>query len=81
MKVAIALIHYKAVTPTHLVVNMCPDAWHKFLHASQRVRQEMIVPKLKPHLGGKVRELVWIPLDGQNKLQIVDNNSVLILEL
>lgn len=79
MKVAIALIHYKAVTPTYLIVDMCPEVWHKFLHTSQRVRQEMIVPKLKPHLDGKVRELVWIPLDGQNKLQIVDENNVIKL--
>ena len=37
----------------------------------------MIVPKLKPHLDGTVRELVWIPLDCQNKLQIVDENSII----
>ena len=79
MKVAIALIHYKAVTPTYLIVDMCPEVWHKFLHASQRVRQEMIVPKLKPNLDGKVRELVWIPLGGRNKLQIVDENNVIKL--
>lgn len=77
MKVAIALIHYKAVTPTYLIVDMCPEVWHKFLHASQGARQEMIVPKLKPHLDGTVRELVWIPLDCQNKLQIVDENSII----
>lgn len=79
MKVAIALIHYKAVTPTYLIVDMCPEVWHKFLRASQRDRQEMIVPKLKPHLDGNVREIVWIPLDGQNKLQIVDENSIIKL--
>ena len=80
MKVAIALIHYKAVTPTYLIVDMCPDVWQKFLHTSQRIRQEMIVPKIKPHLDGYVRELVWIPLDGQNKLQVIDNGSIFKLE-
>ena len=79
MKVAIALVHYKAVTPTYLIVDMSPEVWNKFLHASQRARQEMIVPKLKPHLDGYVRELVWIPLDGQNKLQIVDENDIIKL--
>lgn len=79
MKVAIALIHYKAVTPTYLIVDMRPEVWHKFLYASQRVRQEMIVPKLTPHLESSIRELVWLPLDGQNKLQIVDENNVIKL--
>ena len=79
MIVAIALIHYKAVTPTYLIIDMCPEIWHKFLYASQRVRQEMIVPKLKPHLESSIRELVWLPLDGQNKLQIVDENNVIKL--
>ena len=77
MKVAIALIHYKAVTPTYLIVDMSSEVWHKFLHASQGARQEMIVPKLKPHLDGTVRELVWIPLNNQNKLQVVDENSII----
>ena len=80
MKVAIALIHYKAVTPTYLIVDMCGEIWQRFLHASQRVRQEMIVPKLKPHLDGKVRELAWVPLDSQNKLQIVDESCIIKLE-
>ena len=79
MKVAIALIHYKAVTPTYLIVDMSSEVWHKFLHASQSVRQEMIVPKLEPHLDGTVRELVWIPLDGQNKLHIADENKIIKL--
>ena len=80
MKVAIALIHYKAVTPTYLIVDMSSEVWHKFLHASQGARQEMIVPKLKPHLDGKVRGLVWLPLKGQNKLQIVDESCIVKLE-
>ena len=76
MRVAIALIHYKAVTPTYLIVEMCDEIWHQFLHSSQRVRQEMIVPKLKPHLVGTIREMAWLPLNNQNKLQIVDEQSV-----
>ena len=79
MRVAIALIHYKAVKPTYLIVEMSDDIWHQFLHSSQRARQEMIVPKLKPHLVGTIREMVWFPLDNQNKLQIVDEQSVIRL--
>ncbi len=80
MKVAIALIYYKAVAPTYFIVEMCGDSWHQFLHSNQRVRQEMIVPKLKPHLVCTVREMVWLPLDNQNKLQIIDDKSVISIE-
>ena len=77
MKVAIALIYYKAVKPGFFIVEMSLENWRKFLHGSQRVRQEMIVPKVAPSVDGSVRELVWIPLDDQNKLQIIDENNII----
>ena len=77
MKVAIALIYYKAVKPSFFIVEMSLEDWRKFLHGSQRVRQEMIVPKVAPCVEGSVRELVWIPLDNQNKLQIIDENDII----
>lgn len=77
MKVAIALIYDKAVKPSFFIVEMSLEDWRKFLHGSQRVRQEMIVPKVAPSVEGKVKELVWIPLDNQNKLQVVDENNVI----
>ena len=77
MKVAIALIYYKAVKPGFFIVEMSLENWRKFLHGSQRVRQEMIVPKVAPSVDGSVRELVWILLDDQNKLQIIDENNII----
>jgi len=79
MKVAIALLYYKAVKPGFFIVEMSLEDWRKFLHGSQRVRQEMIVPKVAPSVEGSVRELVWIPLDDQNKLQVIDEKSVIRL--
>ena len=77
MKIAIALIYYKAVKPSFFIVEMSLENWRKFLHGSQRVRQEMIVPKVAPSVEGSVRELVWIPLDNQNKLQVIDENNII----
>lgn len=79
MKVAIALIYYKAVKPGFFIVEMTSEVWHKFLYASQRVRQDMIVPKVAPSVEGSVRELVWIPLDNQNKRQVVEENNIIKL--
>ena len=77
MKVAIALLYYKAVKPGFFIVEMSLEDWRKFLHGSQRVRQEMIVPKVAPSVEGSVRELVWVPLNDQSKLQIIDENSII----
>lgn len=79
VRVAIGLIYNKAVTPGLFIVDMSWDVWRKFLYASQRVRQEMIVPKVAPSVEGSVKELVWIPLGNQNKLQVVDEGSVISL--
>lgn len=77
MKVAITLIYYKAVKPGFFIVDMSSDDWRKFLHGSQRVRQDMIVPKIAPSVEGMVKELVWIPLDDQNKLQIINESDII----
>ena len=77
MKVAIALIYDKAVKPSFFIIEMSLEDWRKFLHGNQRVRQEMIVPKVAPSVEESVRELVWIPLDDQNKLQVVDESNII----
>ena len=77
VRVAISLIYHKAVKPGLFIVDMSWDVWRKFLNASQRLRQEMIVPKVAPSVEGSVKELVWIPLGNQNKLQVVDENTVI----
>ena len=77
IRIAICLIYYKAVKPGLFIVDMSWDVWRKFLFASQRVRQEIIVPKVASSVEGSVKELVWIPLGNQNKLQVVDENAVI----
>lgn len=79
VRVAISLIYYKAVRPGLFIVDMSWDVWRKFLFASQRVRQEMIVPIVAPCVESSVKELVWIPLGNQNKLQVVDESTVICL--
>lgn len=77
VRVAISLIYHKAVKPGLFIIDLSWDVWRKFLFASQRVRQEIIVPKVAPSVEGSVKELVWIPLGNQNKLQVVDENAVI----
>ena len=79
VRVAISLIYYKAVKPGLFIVDLSWGVWRKFLNASQRERQEMIVPKIAPSVEGSVKELVWIPLGNQNKLQVLDEGGVILL--
>jgi len=79
VRVAISLIYYKAVKPGLYIVDMSWEVWRRFLSANQRQRQEMIVPKVAPSVDGSVKELVWIPLNNQNKLQIIDENNVICI--
>lgn len=77
VRIAISLIYYKAVKPGLFIVDLSWGIWRKFLNASQRERQEMIVPKVAPSVEGSVKELVWIPLGNQNMLQVVDENNII----
>jgi len=77
VRVAISLIYYKAVRPGLFIVDMSWDVWRKFLYASQENKQDMIVSKVAPSVEGSVKELVFIPLDNQSKLQVVDEDRVI----
>ena len=79
VRVAISLIYYKAVRPGLFIVDMSWDVWRKFLYASQENKQDMIVSKVAPSVEGSVKELVFIPLDNQSKLQVVDEDRVISL--
>ena len=52
VRVAISLIYKKPVKPSLFIVDMSWDVWRKFLFASQRIRQEMMIPKLAPCVEG-----------------------------
>ena len=79
VRVAISLIYYKAVRPGLFIVDISWDVWRKFLYASQENKQDMIVSKVAPSVEGSVKELVFIPLDNQSKLQVVDEDRVISL--
>ena len=69
MIIAVRMIMHAAVTPTMDVITLEGDAWRDFLHASDTERIQTSIRILgKPQLTGKVREVAWIPMDGQDML-------------
>jgi len=76
MKIVARCIYYKAVTPSCDIVEMDQETWREFLYAKNERRIEMVL-KLTGHeyMEGKVRELVWIPLDENMELKITKSSS------
>ena len=74
MKIAARCIYYKPVTPSCDIIDMDSETWVKFLNAKDRERIEIAL-KLIGHedMASYVRELAWIPLDGQTK--VIENNK------
>ena len=68
MKVVVRCIYYKPVTPSCDIIDMDDNTWREFLLADKRKHIEIALKLLqKEKMGTYVRELAWIPLDGQNK--------------
>lgn len=71
MKVAVRCIYHKAVTPSMDIVDMPSEVWSEFLYADARKRVEIVCTLLdKKNMETSIREIAWLPIDGQDKLQV-----------
>lgn len=70
MKVVVRCIYYKAVTPSCDIIDMDTETWRAFLHSGGNKRKEIALTLLnKQSMRDYIKEIAWIPLDGQNKLK------------
>lgn len=70
MRIALRCIYYKAVKPSCDIVDMDDATWKEFLHTGGNKRKEIALKLLdKEWLMSYVKEVVWIPLEGQDKLK------------
>ncbi len=70
MKVVVRCIYYKAVTPSCDIIDMDTETWREFLHSGGNKRKEIAITLLnKQFMRDYIKEIAWIPLDGQNKLK------------
>ena len=80
--VAIRLIYYMPVTPSCDIVQMDKETWDKFRFGDKYERMEIALKLVgQEDMDGKVREVAWIPLGGQDKLLLAPNAFVLDSEL
>ena len=70
MKVAIRCIYNKAVTPSCDIVYMDKETWDRFRFEVRNRRKIALELLGKLHMESYIKEIVWIPLDGQDKLLI-----------
>lgn len=74
MKIVARCIYYKAVNPSCDIIDMDFETWRKFLYAKDRERIEIALKQIgHEDMISYVRELAWIPLDGQTK--VIENNK------
>lgn len=70
MKVAIRCIYNKAVKPSCDIVYMDKETWDRFRFELQNRRQIALKLLGKEQMDTYIKEIVWIPLDNQDKLLI-----------
>ena len=72
MKIAVRCIYYKAVTPSCDIIELPYDQWMTFLHGDASKRKEIVCSVLeKDYMLSSIREVAWIPLDGQDKIKVI----------
>ena len=76
--VALRLRYRKPVSPSCDIVEMSWDVWREFLCSSHKDRLKIALRILnRQYFVEYIEELLWIPLDNQNKLQIVDESNII----
>lgn len=70
MKVAIRCIYHKAVNPSCDIVYMDKETWDRFRFEVRNRKQIALELLGKQDMEFYIKEVVWIPLDGQQKLII-----------
>ncbi len=66
------------VNPSCDIVEMSWDVWREFLQASHKDRLKIALGILnRPYFVEYIEELMWIPLEKQNKLKIVDESDII----
>lgn len=69
MKVAIRFIYYKAVTPSMYITELKGEDWSSFLYGDNDERREIACRVLNMEsIRSAIREVSWIPLEGQDLL-------------
>lgn len=70
MKIAIRFCYYKAVNPNCEIVELTPDQWMEFFQLFDAEKRRDYMLKLLGMENLDVKELWWIPLDFQSKLEV-----------
>lgn len=70
MRVVIRCIYHKAVTPSCDIVYMDKETWDRFRFEVRKRKQIALELLGKQDMDSYIKEVVWIPLDGQDKLLI-----------
>ncbi len=75
MKIAVRCIYHKAVTPSCDIIEMDTETWNRFRSGN---RKQIVLEILhKEKMAEYIKEVVWIPLDGQDKLLVANDCQII----
>lgn len=77
MKIIVRCIYYMAVTPSCDILCLGNDEWRQLLWATPQERKQILLPILFKKWGHArdVKEVLWIPYNGQDKITIVERED------
>lgn len=77
MTIIVRCIYYMAVTPSCDILCLGNDEWQRLLWATPQERKQILLSMLYEKWGHtrSVKEVLWIPYDGQDKITIVERED------
>ena len=75
MRIAVRFRYYKAVTPSMEIVNLTDQQWREFFLLEDATKRKDYMMKLLGKERLDVKELWWIPLEGQDSLTVTSSSS------
>ena len=66
MRLAVAKIFHRAITPSYSIIDLDDDTWMKFLHGDNLTRKDIVLKVTNTIESPSIREIAWLPLEGQN---------------
>lgn len=66
MKIAVRKIYHRAITPSCDIIELEDETWRRFLNGGNLLRKNIVLNATKTIDSPSIKEIAWIPLDGQD---------------
>lgn len=75
IKIAVRKIYHRAITPSCDIIELNDETWRAFLYGNNLVRKQIVLKATGTIDSPSIREIAWIPLDGQDLIILKEHAS------